>query len=354
MTVGRFYRTQLLYIHNLASKEYAVSRNILPYTWWLAFLFGMLGACALTTMEEPPLQLRLATWPGYAPLYAVEKYNLAAPTSLEISTSELAQDNYRAFAENRVDVLATTLYSAIQFQEQGTDTVIILITDYSNGADGIIARSGIESVYDLKGQCVGVESGSIGYFVLRRALEHAGLSEADVEIKHIRVPQAITAIENGEIDAAVVWEPTLLRYEQMYGREPIFTSAAIPNEIVDVLVVRPEVLEQRTDDLVNLARGWDSAVQRWRAGDPDVLQAMAAGLNVEESALPRQFMGLGLVDLEHNSRLLDLSGPADIQPVFETMIHTLQATDQIEGTAPTPAEMLHAEIVQAALRAEAP
>jgi NitT/TauT family transport system substrate-binding protein len=250
-------------------------------------------------------------------------------------------------------VLATTLYSAIQFEEQGTDAIVILITDYSNGADGIIARPGIESVYDLKGQRVGVESGSVSYFVLRRALEQAGLSEAEVSIEHVLVPEAITAIENGEIDAAVVWEPTLSRYEQMYGREPIFTSAAIPDEIVDVLVVRPEVLEQRSDDLVNLVRGWDRAVQRWRAGDPEVRQAMAAGLNVEESALPRQFAGLELVDLEHNNRLLDMSGPADIQPVFETMIHTLQVTNQIENAPPIPAEMLHAEIVQAALRLEA-
>jgi NitT/TauT family transport system substrate-binding protein len=331
-----------------------VSRNILPYIWWLAVLFGMLGACALTTLEEDPLRLRLATWPGYAPLYAVEKYNLAAPTNLEISTSELAQDNYRAFAERRVDVLATTLYSAIQFQEQGKDTVIILITDYSNGADGIIARPGIESVSDLKGQRVGVESGSVSYFVLLRALEQAGLSEADVEIKHMRVPQAVTAIEHGEIDAAVVWEPTLSRYEQIYGREPIFTSAAIPNEVVDVLVVRPEVLEQRADDLVNLARGWDSAVQQWRDGVPEVRQAMAAGLNVEESALPKQYAGLELVDLRQNSRLLDLSEPAGIQPTFETMIRSLQATNQIENSPPTLAEMLNTEIVQAALRAEAP
>jgi hypothetical protein len=118
-------------------------------------------------------------------------------------------------------------------------------------------------------------------------------------------------------------------------------------------VVRPEVLEQRADDLVNLARGWDSAVQQWRDGVPEVRQAMAAGLNVDESALPKQFAGLELVDLEQNSRLLDLSEPAGIQPVFETMIHSLQATNQIEGATPTLAEMLNAEIVQTALRTEA-
>jgi NitT/TauT family transport system substrate-binding protein len=324
-------------------------RNILPYIWWLVLLFGLLGACALTLIEEEPLRLRVATWPGYSPLYAVDEHHLAAPTVLDVSTSELAQDNYRAFAEKRVDVLATTLYSAIQFHNQGIETVIFLITDYSCGADGIIARPGINQVSDLKGQRVGVESGSVSHFVLLRALEQIGLDETDVEIVHTGVSEAIPAIDQGRIDAAVVWEPMLSRHEQMNGLAPIFTSAAIPNEIVDVLVTHPEVLEQRPDDLVNLVHGWDIAVQQWHADVPEVRQSMAEGLNVDEADLIEQFMTVKLIDLEQNSQLLDLGTPESIEPTFEDMVQFLQSHDQRASAPPTPAELVNGQIVQAAL-----
>lgn len=332
----------------LSSKEHSLVRHIVPYVWWLVLLLGILGACGLTTVQEQPLRLRLATWPGYAPLYAVAEQNLAAPTEVEISTSELAQDNYRAFAEGRVDVLATTLYSAIQFHEQGTTTVIILITDYSNGADAIIARPGIEQVSDLQGQRVGVESGSISHFVLLRALEEAGLGETDVHIVHIGVSEAIDAIEQDEVDAAVVWEPILSGYTNTYDLEPIFTSADLPNEVVDVLVVHPDILEQRTDDLINLARGWDKAVQGWRDGSPEIRQAMADGLNVDVAQLQQDFTTVELIDLEDNTRLLDLDTAESIEPIFDNLVSFLQRTGQLEGAPPAADELLNPAIVQAA------
>jgi NitT/TauT family transport system substrate-binding protein len=329
-----------------------MSRSLLSHIWWLGLLFAILGACALTPAQTEPLQVRVATWPGYAPLYAVAEYNLAAPTTVEVFTSELAQDNYRAFAEGRIDVLATTLQSAIQFQDRGTDTVIILLTDYSNGADGIIARPGIEQVRDLRGQRVGVESGSVSHFVLLRALAQAGLRENDVEIVNIGVNEAIAAIDSGTVDAAVVWEPVLSRYEQTHQLEPIFTSAAMPNEIIDVLVVSPETLEQRRDDLINLVQGWDVALQRWRAGSDEVSNTMAQALQIDVASLHEQIDQIELLDLERNSRLLDLDDPASITPVFQGMVIFLDTTDQIQGPRPTADAMLHAEIVEAALQTE--
>lgn len=326
-------------------------RHIFAYCWWLVLFLAIIASCALTPVKPEPLRVRLATWPGYAPLYAVARHDLAAPTMLEVSTSELAQDNYRAFAEGRVDVLATTLYSAIQYYDQGTPTVIFLVTDYSNGADGIIARAGINSVADLRGQRVGVESGSISHFVLLRALAQAGLQPDDVEMTHVGVSEAIDALDRGTVDAAVVWEPVLSKYTQTHNHPPLFTSADIPNEIIDVLVTHPETVEQRTDDLVNLARGWDRAVQGWRTGAPEISGTMATVMDVEVPDLHRQFTMIELTDLEQNRRLLDLDNPTSIRPAFENLVNFLQANGQLQASPPTPTDLINAQIVTAALGA---
>jgi NitT/TauT family transport system substrate-binding protein len=312
----------------------------------------MLAACAGEPPSAEPLRLRLVTWPGYAPLYAVAEHDLAAPTMLDVSTSELAQDNYRAFAEGRVDVLATTLHSAIQFADQGTETVIIMVTDYSNGADGIIARPGIDEVADLRGQRVGVESGSISHYVLLRGLQQAGVSEEDVEIVNVVVGEAIAAIDDGTVDAAVVWEPVLSEYVQTHNVPPLFTTASIPNEVVDVLVVHPELIEQRPNDLTNLVRGWDEAVQRWREGSPQVSRTMARSMTLREEELRQQFTKIELVDLARNSRLLCPDGPYTIRPIFQKVVNFLRDTDQLEQASPELEELLTAQFVDAALPAK--
>jgi NitT/TauT family transport system substrate-binding protein len=310
----------------------------------------LLTACASGSPGAEPLRLRLVTWPGYAPLYAVAEHDLAAPTVLDVSTSELAQDNYRAFAEGRVDVLATTLHSAIQFADQGTETVIIMVTDYSNGADGIIARPGIDDLADLRGQRVGVESGSISHYVLLRGLEQAGISEGDVEVMNVVVGEAIEAIEEDTVDAAVVWEPVLSEYVQTHNVEPLFTTAAIPNEVVDVLVVHPDLIAERPQDLTNLLRGWNEAVQLWREDSPQVSATMARTMNVSEEDLRQQLTKIELVDLARNSRLLCPEGPYTIRPIFEEVVEFLRDTDQLEQAPSALEELMTAQFVDAALQ----
>jgi NitT/TauT family transport system substrate-binding protein len=323
-------------------------RRILPYCWWSILLFGIIAACGMIADDREPLRVRLATWPGYAPLYVVEEQKLAAPTNIQISTSELAQDNYRAFAERRVDVLATTLQSAILFQDQSTPTVMILLTDYSAGADGIIARPGIDDLADLQGRTVGVESGSVSHFVLLRALELAGVPPETIEIVNIGVPEAINAIESDQVDAAVVWEPVLSKYPE----PPLFTSAEIPEEIVDVLVVHPETLAERRDDLVNLLRGWEQALQRLDQGNSETLAIMATGLNVAPDDLQQQLNTIRLIGLEQNAALLESDSSNSLQPTFEHITSFLDQTGQLQNGPPAFSSLIDGSIINEALHQE--
>jgi NitT/TauT family transport system substrate-binding protein len=309
-----------------------------------------LSACGATTSTSEPLRLRLVTWPGYAPLYAVADHDMAAPTQIELSTSDIAQDNYRAFAEGRIDVLASTLFSAIQFVDQGTPSHVILVTDYSNGADGIIARAGIDSVADLEGQRIAVESGSISHFILIRGLQDAGLSQDDIEIVNILSGEVPTAIEEGTVDAAAVWEPVLSEYANATNIEPIFTSAEIPNQVIDVLIVHPELVEERPEDLANLLRGWDQAVREWRAGSPQVSESMARSMNMTTDDLAAQLEQIELIDLERNAMLFDPTTEDSLWNTFGSLIEFFEETDQLSGPAPDAADILEDAVIEAALQ----
>ena len=61
----------------------------------------------------------------------------------------------------------------------GVDTTALIVGDYSNGNDGIILKDKSE-LTDIKGQNVNLVELSVSHYLLARALDSVGLTEADL------------------------------------------------------------------------------------------------------------------------------------------------------------------------------
>ena len=60
---------------------------------------------------------------------------------------------------------------------------VTAIVDESAGADGILVKNDINSIADLKGKKVGVSINQTSHYLLMQALETAGLTDADVDLR---------------------------------------------------------------------------------------------------------------------------------------------------------------------------
>jgi sulfonate transport system substrate-binding protein len=69
--------------------------------------------------------------------------------------------------------------------------------------------SPIHTVSDLKGKRVAVSKGSGCNFLLLAALEKAGLTINDIQVRYLEAPDALAAFRGGNIDAWVIWDPFL-------------------------------------------------------------------------------------------------------------------------------------------------
>jgi len=65
----------------------------------------------------------------------------------------------------------------------------------------------LHSAADLKGKRIATGRGSIGHHLALKALEQAGLSEKDVELRFLGPVDAKIALANGAVDAWSTWEP---------------------------------------------------------------------------------------------------------------------------------------------------
>jgi NitT/TauT family transport system substrate-binding protein len=139
----------------------------------------------------------------------------------------------------------------------GAKSVGIVLNDYSNGNDMVVAQPKIKNVAGLKGKKVGVEVGFISHLMLINALKSAGLTDKDVELVNVPTDQTPQTLKAGDVSAIVAWQPNSGQaLKEVPGSKAIFTSANVPGLIYDALYVSPKSLKERRADWLKVAKVW--------------------------------------------------------------------------------------------------
>lgn len=106
--------------------------------------------------------------------------------------------------------------------------------------------SPLAAVEDLTGKTVGVPVGTEAHFLLAKALEEAGLTLKDIQVANMLVPDAVTALMAGHVEAAVIVEPVLSRL-QTQGKIAVLRDGVGLMPGLTVTTVRREVKEQKPE-----------------------------------------------------------------------------------------------------------
>ena len=109
-------------------------------------------------------------------------------------------------------------------------------------------NSPLEHVEDLRGKSVGLPIGTETHLLLGKALQEAGLGLEDVQAVNMLVPDAITALMGGQIDAACVVEPVLSNLETQ-GKIRVLRDGIGLMPGLTVSTVRRDLREQRPEVL---------------------------------------------------------------------------------------------------------
>ncbi len=137
----------------------------------------------------------------------------------------------------------------------GKDSSAIIIGDYSNGNDGLVAK-GAASVAALKGKPINLVELSVSHYLLARALERAGMALPDVRTINTADADIVAAFASADVEAAVAWNPQLAAITAQPGARLLFSSADVPGEIIDLLVVDTATLKANPDLGKALAGIW--------------------------------------------------------------------------------------------------
>ena len=267
-----------------------------------------LGLVAVTGHTAEPLKIGYSDWPGWVAWeIAIEKDWFAEEgVDVEFEWFDYVA-SMDAFAAGKLDAVGMTNGDTLVVGASGAQSIMFMVTDYSNGNDMIIASQGIESVKDLKGKKIGVEVGFVSHLLLLEALEREGLSEADVELVNVPTNETPQVLASGDVDAIVAWQPSSGQaLSQVPGSTAIATSRDAPGLIYDVLAVSPASLATRKADWEKVATVWYKAVDYIYGEETqaDALSIMAARVGIPADQYKAILDGTKILSLEESQAVM--------------------------------------------------
>jgi NitT/TauT family transport system substrate-binding protein len=126
----------------------------------------------------------------------------------------------------------------------GVPTTSILIGDYSNGNDALLVRNNLQ-MKDLAGKKLLLVEKTVSEYLFDRAMTMNGLRD---DIKRVRLINtsdsdiATAFLSDASASATVTWKPMVSQILKQKGITSLFNSSRIPGEILDLTVVRTDVL----------------------------------------------------------------------------------------------------------------
>jgi len=210
-----------------------------------------------------PLKIAYSDWPGWVAWDVADKKGFFKAEGVDVQLLWFEYGpSMDAFSAGKVDAVAVTNGDALVTASSGARNVMILLNDYSNGNDMIVAKPGITSVKDLKGKKIGVEIGLVDHLLLLKALQLNGLKESDVTLVKMATDQAAQVLASGAVDAVAAWQPNAGQaLKAVKGSQAIFTSADVPGLIYDALAVSPTSLAKDKPSWAKVVKVWYKTVE---------------------------------------------------------------------------------------------
>lgn len=223
--------------------------------------------------DEATINLSLDEWIGWKSIIDSNGGLTTQPGSIydklgikvNISIINDATQSSNAFIKGDLDAAGYTInrtaFLSQKFTDAGVNVVMPFITNYSNGGDGIIAKSNIQTVNDLVGAKIGVPQFSEAHTLVAWFVQQSDLSQEDKDtilnnlIFFATPDEAAKAFFAGEVDVAATWEPYLTQAQNMTDCHVFFSTASSSSLVMDGILFNKEFADANADVVNKFIQG---------------------------------------------------------------------------------------------------
>jgi NitT/TauT family transport system substrate-binding protein len=242
--------------------------------------------------QKPTFTVGWSIYAGWTPYHYLAKSGILKKwadkygVTIKVQRFDYAP-SLEAFVSRNIDACTMTNMEALDMPAaSGVPTTVVIIGDYSNGNDALLVRNGLQ-MKDLPGKKMLLVEKTVSEYLFDRALTINGLRNQIKQLRKINTSDSdiqSAFLSDNSASAVVTWKPMLSHLSKEKGISSLFNSSEIPGEILDLTVVRTDVLERPDGSGQKFAKAltgaWYEMMGLMSAQDSSadkVLAAIAAG-----------------------------------------------------------------------------
>ncbi len=299
---------------------------------FLRFLLCGLSCLLLISCQpQQQVQLRIGTnlWPGYEPLYIARDRQLFQDLDVQLIEYRAAGQVINGLRKGSINMAAVTLDEAVRIAASGIPVEVIWLFNISDGADQLLARSGIDSIEALKGKKIGVETNALGAYLLHRFFSLHQLQASEFQIIGLDLAAHAQAMANAEIDAVMTFEPEKSKMLRQ-GAKALFTSREVPGEVMDVLIVRKDGPDVPTEaQLQQFIRQYHQLFSQIEADLPAWYDALNKRMKLSPAELAQTYRELQIPSVAMQRTILgNKTRLAEVIKGYETVLLQIGMIDK--------------------------
>lgn len=273
----------------------------------LLVITGLLVGCTEQKQTNTDLRIALTAWPGAEYLYLASELGFFQQAGINVKIIQLSSfsDARQAFASGKVDAISQTLFELIKSQQiQGQKAKAVLLTDFSNGADVLIALKDTNSMSDLEGKRIATDYSPLSLFFISQSLATAGLSLADVELFRTDEHSVQQLLQQRTVAAAYSYHPYANQILESDEFHVLNDSSQMPMAILDTLTISEQFLLQHPGVVAKIKRAWQQALAFAAQHPIQAYSKMAKRERLELDEFLNSLNGIEVLSIKRQNELL--------------------------------------------------
>jgi sulfonate transport system substrate-binding protein len=268
------------------------------YRILLAVLVVLTGTATMGLASENELRIATQPIPHYAPIFVAkqkkwleeELAKVGAKPAIKWSSFAAGPPINESFAAGQQDFGFLGDTPAIIGKAAGINTRIIGLSSAGPRSLAVIVptKSTIKTPKDLKGKKVAVVKGSYAHHLLVLVLQKGGLTTNDIEFINLSQADITTAIQNGNIDAAAVWEPVITKLETQGAARVLADGTGIKKGAL-VIIATNDFVTRHRDQTKALLKAYQRGAQFIKSNPREAAQLIAPDVNLSPDLLVKVF-----------------------------------------------------------------
>ena len=268
-----------------------------------------LGACKpasappTATTSSKPIRIGGLYWPGNYWIDVAHSKGWFKEAGLNVEWVDTNPDFFGSLNDlvtGKLDLVVFSFFDFVHFNAQGKDLVAIFATDYSSGADALVARPGIASMRELAGKKLAIPKGTYLEYLFAMAAQRDGLDATAVTCVDVPAEKAHEELIAGRVDAMFTFEPMAGEGLAKVKGTKLFSTEQAVGINGGFSTIRRQFFQERPADVQALVGVWHRTTEFIKQ-QPDAAFAIVAAVEKKTPDEVKSFATLDkILDLREN------------------------------------------------------